>query len=64
MYSQLKTCVHTKYGLTDYFKCTIGTRQGCILIPFLFAFYIGELVEMMKERGLYKQRNTKFKYNF
>ena len=51
MYSQLKTCVRTKYGLTDYFKCTIGTRHGCILIPFLFAFYIGELVDMMKERG-------------
>ena len=46
MYSQLKFCVRT-----DYFKCTIGTRQGCILSPFLFAFYIGELVDMMKDKA-------------
>ena len=30
MYSQLKSCVRTEDGLTDYFKRTIGTRQGCI----------------------------------
>ena len=51
MYSQLKSCVRTEAGLTEYFKCTIGTRQGCILIPLLFAFYIGELVGMMKDKG-------------
>ena len=51
MYSQLKSCVRTVDGLNDYFKCTIGTRQGCILSPFLFAFYIGELVDMMKDKG-------------
>ena len=37
---------------SDYFKCTtIGIRQGCILSPFLFAFYIGELVDMMEDKG-------------
>ena len=51
MYSQLKSCMRTEDGLTDYFKCTIGTRQGCILSPFLFAFYIGELVDMMRDKG-------------
>ena len=51
MYSQLKSCVRTEDWLTDYFKCTIGTRQGCILGPFLFALYIGELVDMMKDKG-------------
>ena len=51
MYSQLKSCVRTEYGLTDCFKCTIGTRQGCILSLFLFAFYIGELVDMMRDKG-------------
>ena len=28
MYSQLKSCVRTEAGLTEYFNCTIGTRQG------------------------------------
>ena len=43
--------MRTEDGLTDYFKCTTGTRQVCILSPFLFAFYIGELVDMMKDKG-------------
>ena len=51
MYSRLKSCVRTEDGLTDYFKCTIGTRQGCILSPFLSAFYIVELVDMMRDKG-------------
>ena len=44
MFSHLKYCVCTGDGLADYFKCTIGKRQCCILNPFLFAFYIGELL--------------------
>ena len=51
MYSKMKACVKTKQGLTEFFNCTIGTRQGCMLSPFLFSFYIGELVQMLKDSG-------------
>lgn len=51
MYAQLKTCVRTPSGLTDFFACDIGIRQGCVLSPFLFALYIGELTDMMKRSG-------------
>ena len=51
MYSQLKSCVRTPAGLTEYFDCTIGTRQGCMLSPFLFTLYIGELVDQMRGAG-------------
>ena len=48
MYTSLKLCVRTPEGLTKYFACEMGTRQGCILSPALFAFYIGELVDMLR----------------
>lgn len=51
MYSKLKSCVRTPEGLTEYFKCTRGTRQGCMLSPFLFVIYISELVKMLKDAG-------------
>ena len=50
-YSNLKSCVRTHSGLTEYFQCTVGTRQGCMLGHFLFALYISELVDMMKNEG-------------
>ena len=49
MYENLRSCVRTQGGLTHYFDCSVGTRQGCMLSPFLFALYIGELVDMLKK---------------
>jgi hypothetical protein len=37
MDSQLKSCVNTFSGLTDFFNCTVGTRQWCVISPFIFA---------------------------
>ena len=48
MYKNLKACVKTPKGLMGYFDCTIGTRQGCMLSPFIFSLYIQELVDMMR----------------
>jgi hypothetical protein len=36
MYSQLKYCINVKEGLSEYFACNVGTRQGCMLSHFLF----------------------------
>jgi len=45
MYSQLKSCIKTPEGLSEYFRCEIGIRQGCMFSPFLFILYINELVK-------------------
>ena len=51
MYEKLKTCIRTTDGLTEFFTCLLGTRQGCMLSPFLFALYIEELLQMLKSAG-------------
>ncbi len=47
MYSNLKSCVKTQNGLTEFFRCLIGTRQGCMISPFLFILYIMELIKFV-----------------
>ena len=36
MCQQLKSCVKVNEGLTEFFGCNIGTRQGCISSPIIF----------------------------
>ena len=56
MYSKLKSCILNDGELSENFVCNIGTRQGCMLSPFLFIFYINELVQHVGEnncQGIY-----------
>ena len=55
MYSQLKLCVKVKDGLTQFFDCHIGTRQGCVSSPIIFSLFINDLVSYLKsecDRGI------------
>ena len=52
MYGKLQSSVQVNHVVTDVFECKTGTRQGCILSPFFFIFYLNEFIEMSKMRNI------------
>ena len=36
--------------ISEEFACGIGTRQGCMISPFLFRFYLNELIPLMEDK--------------
>ena len=44
-------CVMSKLGLSDFFECFQGLKQGCILSPILFSMPINELGNEILEKG-------------
>lgn len=51
MYSQIKSRVKTKHGLTEAFTNYIGTMQGDVLSPLLFILYLNEFVDQLKSNN-------------
>ena len=49
VYSNVKATVRTDEGLTGFFECKLGVRQGCMLSPRLFIIFINELEKMLKK---------------
>ncbi len=45
LYSKVKSCARANDGLTEFFSCARGVRQGCILSPMLFALFLNDLNE-------------------
>ena len=52
MYHNPKSRVILNGMATDWFECPIGVKQGDIISPTLFAIYINDLAESLKESGL------------
>ena len=48
MYRAVKSKIIHKEGCSDFFLCNRGVRQGCILSPFLFNFFIRDLEFSLK----------------
>ena len=49
MYKNVKACVSLQQGYTEFFDCAFGVRQGCQLSPFLFSFFINDIVQYLGE---------------
>ena len=50
MYCKLQSSVQDNRGrISESFTCSKGTRQGCMLSPLMFIFYMNELIEYCKE---------------
>ena len=61
LYKNLTSCVRVEDGLSDYFTCKIGTRQGCLISPILFCLFINDFVDHLKttfRNGIYVTENT------
>ena len=52
MYRQVKLCVLFEYGISNFFKFTKGVRQGFLLTPLLFALFLNDLEDYLKENGV------------
>ena len=49
-YSKLKSYVKTGDNLTEFFECTIGTRQGCVGSPKSFTLFINDLISYLESK--------------
>ena len=49
VYSKLKSCVKIDDMLTEYFKCSIGTRQGCVASRIIFSLFINDLITFVRD---------------
>ena len=52
MYAKSKSCVLQNGKMSNYFSSYAGVRQGEILSPLLFAFYINDLEDFLKSKDI------------
>ena len=50
MYSSLSATVRTSSGETNCFPCNVGTRQGDVSSPLIFALFINDLCTLLREQ--------------
>ena len=48
LYRSTKSCVKCNNKLTDYFICSVGTRQGCVASPKIFSLLINDLIKYLQ----------------
>ena len=49
MYSKILSCVKTERGLTESFRCNVGTRQGDCSSRTIFSLFIYQLCTKLRE---------------
>ena len=52
MYKCVKACVRVKNECTDYFECSVGLKQGCLLSPLIFSIFINDLADHIQNSSI------------
>ena len=52
MYKCVQACVRVKNECTDYFECSVGLKQGCLLSPLIFSIFINELADHIQNSSI------------
>ena len=45
------SCVRANSEYSDFFDCSVGVRQGCVLSPTIFSLFINQLASYITETG-------------
>jgi len=51
MYESVSCCVKCADGITDFFECTTGLKQGCKISPLLFSLLMTSLTSEIRCKG-------------
>jgi len=51
MYSNVQSCVRCQTGCSEYFSCSKGLKQGCVLSPLLFSCMLQEMTSEVCKYG-------------
>ena len=51
MYCSVQSCVRWGAKLSDFFACSLGVKQGCLLSPLIFSLLISKVADFVREKG-------------
>ena len=51
LYAKVKSCARANDRPTNFFSCSRGVRQGCLLSPILFALFLNDLNEAISSKA-------------
>lgn len=51
MYSSVQCCVRWGAKVSDFFDCSHGVKQGCLLSPIIFSLLISKVADFVRRKG-------------
>ena len=51
MYTSVQSCVRWGWQFCEFFECSFGVKQGCLLSPLLLSLLISRVADFVRENG-------------